>query len=159
LLVVGIKSLDATSAAQRVIDLLDAHHYTHGLALLPQNTPTNNTEQAPSGYGVADRDAELAYGIELGTALVGPMPRQPDDWLDGHWLAWALGIPPPSFAHVQYAGGTEQRDARRMNMHLWPQDTPWLRRLLVGGEAGDLTAFVRDHFTRYVVARGPLPAL
>ncbi|HEY0375615.1 MAG TPA: hypothetical protein VGC87_01505 [Pyrinomonadaceae bacterium] len=160
LLVFGIKSLDAASAAERLAELLDAQHYTQGLALLPQNVPTNNTAQSPSGYGAADRDAEAAYTVELGAALIagGPMPAA-NDRRDGHWLAWALGLPASAFEHIRYADGTEQRDARSMNRQLWPQDTPWLRRLLVEGLAGGVADFAREHFASYVIARGPLPAL
>ncbi len=159
LLVIGVKALDAADGARRLVELLDAQHYTHGLSLLPQNMPTNNTEQAPSGSGLAGRDADVAYDIELGKALIGAMPARTDDWQDGHWLAWALGIPTSSFEHVQFADRTEQRDARRTNKLLGPQDTPWLRRLLVDGGAGGMTDFVSNHFSTYVVARGPLPAV
>jgi hypothetical protein len=159
LLVIGVRSSDAADGAQRLVELFAAHHYTNGLSLLPQSTPTNNTE-APSGYGLADRDAEIAYTTELGNALIGPLPSQAGDWLDGHWLAWALGIPSSSLEHVRYADGTEQRDARETNKQLWPhQDTPWLRRLLVDGGSGGISQFVSGHFSTYVVARGPLPAL
>jgi hypothetical protein len=159
LLVVGIKSLDNVAAAKRLKELLDAQHYTHGLSLLPQNTPTNNTEQSPAGDGATDRDPEVAYRIELGNPLIGALPGTADDRLDGHWLAWALGIDSSVFEHVRHADGTERQDARRTNKQLWPQDTPWVRRLLVDDNAGSMSDFVRDHFSSYVVGRGPLPAL
>lgn len=257
IVVLGVNPSAPGDAARRLVELLDAHHYTRGLSLLPQNTPTNNTAQAPAGYGSADRDAEVAYETELGKALVGPLgfdlrlmswgdgtgvPTSgsnlfivgtdnknllhiriydaagnrvtdtdetklpagqaaaiatlkqqlpgllpphvltdaekaqvieeatsivdqtrplpaPNDRLDGHWLAWAFGIPADVFAHVRYADGMEQRDARGMNRQLWPQDTPWLRKLLVEGSAGGVTDFARQHFSSYVIARGPLPAL
>ena len=159
LLVFGVKSLDAAGSAARLAELLDAQRYTQGLALLPQNVPTNNTAQSPSGYGAADRDAEVAYTVELGAALIAGSIPAADDRRDGHWLAWALGLPASAFEHVRFADGTEQRDARNMNRGLWPQDTPWLRRLLVEGLTGGVADFAREHFASYVIARGPLPAL
>lgn len=42
LVVIGTKaSLDAETMAGRLAELLDAHHYTNGLAVVPQNVPTN----------------------------------------------------------------------------------------------------------------------
>lgn len=159
LVVIGVRSLDAKKTADLLVEVLEAQHYTHGLSLLPQNTPTNNTETADSGFGAAERDPDIAYSTELSKPLIGAMPAQSGDRLDGHWLAWALGIAPTAFEHVRYADGTEQRDARSANKRLWPQDTPWLRRLLISGDTGAFADFVRDHFSSYVVARGPLPTL
>src|ERR1700761_597294 len=43
LLVVGLRStLSPADSAARLAELLQAHHYTDGLELLPNNTPTNN---------------------------------------------------------------------------------------------------------------------
>ncbi len=159
LIVTGVKSADATVAAQLVVELLDAQHYTNGWSLLPQNTPTNNSEAGSSAFRSGSRDADGSYGIELGPALIGALPAQPEQRLDGHWLAWALGIPVTTFAHVRFAGATEQQDARKINAQVWPQDTPWLRRLLISGDVAGAAAWIGDHFTRFVVGRGPLPAL
>ena len=47
LLVFGVKtSLTPDAAATRLEALLDAHHYTRGLAFLAPGTPTNNTAEA-----------------------------------------------------------------------------------------------------------------
>ncbi|MBZ5506659.1 MAG: hypothetical protein LAO78_14465 [Acidobacteriia bacterium] len=159
LIVVGVRNLDTTNTAALVVEMLEAQHYTQGLSLLPQNTPTNNTEAAASGFGAGERDADVAYSVEQGSPLLAATPPLTDNWLDGHWLAWALGITTATFEHIHYADGTEQRDARRTNRQLWPQDTPWLRRLLISGDAGNISDFIRDHFSSYVIARGPLPTL
>lgn len=158
-LVLGFKSLNNADAAPRLIELFEAQHYTRGLSLLPQNAPTNNTEQSSAGEGPNNRDPEVAYAIELGNPLIGASPTAADDRLDGHWLAWALGIPASVFEHIRHADSTEQRDARRANRQLWPLDTPWLRRLLVNDNSGSVPDFVGDHFPGYVIGRGPLPAL
>ena len=155
LLVVGLRSGDAAGSTRAVVDLLEAQQYTNGCRCLPQNTATNNTEARPSGFSSSDRDADAAVRTELGPPLIGDMPWPPEDRLDGHWLAWALGIPSHAFQHVQYADATGQRDARRVNRQLGLQDTPWVRRLVTGGDTGALSEFVRHHFAAYVVARGP----
>ncbi len=158
-LVLGFKSLNNADAAPRLIELLEAQHYTRGLSLLPQNTPTNNTEQSSAGEGPNNRDPEVAYVVEVGNPLIGALPATTDDRLDGHWLAWALGIPASVFEHVRHADSTEQRDARRANKQLWPLDTPWLRKLLINDNSGGASEFVRNHFSGYVAGSGPLPTL
>lgn len=115
--VVGVKgSLDDQSSADALEALLDAHHYTDGLEVLPQGTPTNNHE------GTAGTDGGDLPGadVECETALV-----EDGDLSDGDLLARALSIDPGEgedhvFAHVANADGTEQRDARHMNSALWP---------------------------------------
>ena len=115
--VVGVKgSLDDQSSADALEALLDAHHYTDGLEVLPQGTPTNNHEGTA---GTDDGDLPGA-DVECETALV-----EDGDLSDGDLLARALSIDPGEgedhvFAHVANADGTEQRDARQMNSALWP---------------------------------------
>ena len=149
LVVIGIKaSLDAATMAARLADLLDAQHYTNGLALVPQNVPTNNTSEASSGYKDDSSDAAGSYAIELGDSLTRAGS-------DGELAAHALGIPPSVFSHVRDADGTEQAHARGMNTALWGiSDSPLTRQLL----AAIAPNFVRDHFIDFVRARGPLPA-
>jgi hypothetical protein len=154
LVVFGVRPALPADAAAQLVDLLDAQRYTHGLSLLPQNTPTNNSEQAPAAGG----DPDVVASLVLGPRWPDVLPAA-DDRFDGHWLAWALGLVPNAFDRLRFAEGTEQRDARRMNRQLWPQDTPWLRKLLVESGAGGLGSFVRDHFGSHVVARGSVPAL
>ncbi len=58
LLVLGVKaSLTPEAAAARLEALLDAHHYTRGLALLAPGTPTNNTRRRRPRASAARRAA------------------------------------------------------------------------------------------------------
>ena len=150
LVVIGIKaSLDASASAGRLADLLDAHHYSSGMAVAPQNSPTNNTAERASGYTSSDADAAGTFGVELGRALAVAGS-------DGAIAAHALGVSTTVFTHVRDADGTEQHDAHAMNALLWETlDTPLTRQLR---EAADAVA-LRTHFAEFVRARGPLPAL
>jgi hypothetical protein len=152
LLVVGIKAdLDDQASAARLTGLLDAQRYTHELAFVPQNTPTNNTAEAPSGYSSADLDADTAFDIERGPALF-----QPGDGSDGDVLASALGVASDVFAHVQNASGAEQRLARAMNTALWPiLDSALLRQLSAEVPSSSL----RGHWVEHVRSRGPFASL
>src|SRR3712207_3893437 len=87
LLVVGVKSsLTAEQGGAKLAGLLDGHHYTRGLALVQQATPTNNTSAAPSGYPPADPGGAFSYAVERGPDLTHPNS-------DGARFTRALGVP------------------------------------------------------------------
>ena len=75
---------------------------------MPQRTPTNNTEQAGSGFTRTD-DADESF------AFLDPSATLPDapapDRLDGRWLADALGVDPNVLVRVSGAHGTDQVEA------------------------------------------------
>lgn len=148
--VLGTKaSWDAATTATRLAQLFDAHHYTGGLAFIGQNVPTNNSAEASSGYRSTGSPAAETLEIELGAPLAQPGS-------DGEVTAKALGLPTSIFAHVQGAGGSEQRHAAAMNAALLALcDSALLRQLSekTGAE------FLRAHFAQFMRAAGPLPAL
>lgn len=156
LIVVGVKAaLNETASTERLKLLLDAQHYTSGLAFVPQNTPTNNTRAASSGYSSDDSDYESAYRIELGAPLI-----QAGDGSDGEVTARALGIEATFFAHTRFADGVEQRDSRAMNTALWyATGGPFLKQMQAIAPSDAAITQVRQHFIDYVRGRGPLPAL
>ena len=58
LLVLGVRATgDGAEGARRLTGLLDAHHYTDGLALAAPGTPTNNTDDTRSAWSAAGDDA------------------------------------------------------------------------------------------------------
>jgi hypothetical protein len=151
LLVTGVKStLDADGSALRLAGLLDAQHYTHDLAFVPQNTPTNNTADAPSGYLSGDPGNDRDFAVERAAPLVAG-----GDGSDGDALGAAFGIEREVFAHVRGADRTEMRAARAMNATLWPSLDSRLLRQLSSVSGGAL----RDRFVDDVRARGPLPSI
>jgi hypothetical protein len=91
LVVFGVKgTLDITASRQAFIDLLNAHHYTDGLALVPQGTPTNNTPATRAGRRddepLRDLLGEDAFAVEVNTVCSPIIPQ------DGAVLARALGV-------------------------------------------------------------------
>jgi hypothetical protein len=91
--VLGIRAGDPAVTATRLSDLLDGHHYTAGgLSLLPNGTPTNNTDAATSGYGRRE-DAEHSFDIERRAPLAAQLPVPTDGWR----LAHALGLSADTF--------------------------------------------------------------
>ena len=165
LLVLGIKDSQAApiDAAPKLADLLNAHHYTDGLSFVRQGTPSNNTQDAPSGFSSTDPGHESSY-----TAERDAVPFQKGDGSNGDLLTTAFGMAnaPQVFANLPNATSKEQLDARQMNTALWQATMGYflLQMLGVGGTGeSPLTdpdiAWARGHFIDFVRASGPLPSL
>jgi hypothetical protein len=137
-----------------VAALLDAHHYSDGLAFVPQGAPTNNTPDAPSAYRRDDPGALISYAVELGPALTG----EPD--ADGPVAARLLGLPAATFDHVRFADRHDMRAGQDMLTALWPATLGYfLRQLGDGGLAEAQVEQARVWSVSNVRPRGLLPAL
>jgi hypothetical protein len=129
-----------------------------GFSLLPQGTPTNNSEAADAGQNAEDEaDAVRASGQAFASGLATA------DWTtrtDGQQLVDLLGISPGVLAGMPNANGTDARDARAANTALWPATWGYFLQTalhpLLGPAAVTAT---RDFFLKYVSGRGPLPAV
>lgn len=157
LLVYGVKaSLNPTDGKKRVEELLDGHHYTHGLGFVAQGTPTNNTLSAPSGYDSADHGSRDSFQIER------QQTASEKDISNHRIVAKYLGIDSKFLIKVQNANAEEQQDAAEINAVLWK--ATWKRFLeeLLALNTPERLQDIENmygHFTKYVRARGPLPAL
>ncbi|MGW6979118.1 hypothetical protein ACWGE1_06660 [Streptomyces sp. NPDC054932] len=129
-----------------------------GFALLPQGTPTNNSEETAAGPDPR-RETEAARRAVHGLSA----DTQPGDRAartDGRWLAELLGIDPAALTGVPHADGTDLREARAANTALWP--ATWgshLRTVLHPMLSEETIAQTRDFFLRHVSGRGPLPVV
>ena len=158
---IGLRlSDDAEAGRARLEALLTSHRYSQaGFALVPQGTPTNNTEGDDAGYR-RDEDADAAYD-----ALFGPTKKltsSPDWWQrqDGQWLADALGVDLHAFDGVLNASGRDFAEARAMNLALWPATLGYALETMLhpvlGASQVDAT---RWFYTHFVAGRGFLPCL
>jgi hypothetical protein len=158
-LVLGIKSrLDPATAASRLGSVLDAHHYTDGMALLPIGTPTNNSDGVKSGYTTDDPAYATSFAVERGPA----MTPSADGRGDGDRVARALGIDASHFAHVSGADGRHDDAPSAMNTMLWPATWEYYLTNLVNGalpDPADMIPAARHFFVAWVRARGPWPTL
>ena len=169
LLVFGVKSsLDSAASAARLRELIEAHKYTDGLSLVTQGTPTNNTDDAKSGFSTDDPGYDESFRLVLGDPQF-----QAGDGADGDELSKALGLPPELLARTGNAGAREQREARDMNRALWPSTWGYYLEQMIG--LGDFKGdqpgafpedridvnlqWARQHFVDHVRAGGPLPTL
>ncbi len=133
--------------------LLNTHHYTDGLAFVPQGAPTNNTPDATSAFSRQDPDYETSFAVEQ----QGSLATEPH--CDGRVVAQALGLPPTLFDHVQYADRTDQRNAYHMKVALWPATLGYfLNQMMADVFTPEQVNIARSYFLSYVHPRGPLPA-
>jgi hypothetical protein len=150
---------DPDVGQQELEQLLEHHRFGRaGLAIVPDGTPTNNTERAGSGY-TTDDDADAAFDDRLRGAAFAP---EPDPLLrgDGQRLAEALGVDPAAFADVRHADGLDRRDARAMQTALWPATLGYLLTTMLHDVVDpDDADHTRTFFTRYVSGRGAVNAV
>ncbi len=169
IIVVGVKSSISLSDGSRLLEqLMDAHHYTRGLAIVRQGSPTNNSENQPTLYPPRENAGQVSYGIERTRA---PLDREfshhclPHD-SDGHFLGMALGVPSGVFANVDRGYEHDVARAQSMNQVLWPGTLGYFaRQLMAPGLPGAPTPFSKDkiadaraYFEKYVLGRGVAPA-
>jgi len=159
LVVFGVRgTADAAATGSALADLLDAHHYTDGLAFLRFGTPTNNSDDARSGYDSSDPGQLESFGREV---LADPQAA-PNAARTGA----ALGLPAGRIAETlgRLARATQDHgaDQRSMNTALWPVSWGYFLGNMLGSEAGlDPSAvdWARAHFLSNVRCGGPLPLL
>ncbi|MFE5207225.1 hypothetical protein [Streptomyces sp. NPDC056600] len=159
LAVVGVRTRyeDGTDGAGLLGDCLAAHRWTRGLGILPEGTPTNNTERAPAAFdsradvpppGVRTPPPGGSYGAEAARALG-----------LGHRAAEVFG----GLEHADDGAGAEAA-RRAMNTALWPATWGYfLEHMMTSGSTPFLSeealAAGRRHFAEHVRACGPLPVL
>jgi hypothetical protein len=175
--VLGVKSsLAALETSGLIEQLFDAHHYTRGLALVPQGTPTNNTTGKPTPFPPEDHHGERSFPIErqppppdLGSSHQVPANdaanRGPADF---DRLATTLGVANSVFRNVDGALSLEQWGAEAMNEATWPATLGYfmdqmMRPLFTFPFGSRLFSKedienARGYFRRWVRGRGPVPA-
>lgn len=159
LLVLGIKqNLTAAAGSQLLEELFDNHHYSSGLAILPQGTATNNTPDKKSGYESIQPGQEDSFAIErLGNLF----PTTTDHYLkaDGQRLAEALGVNTSLFQHVANSNFYDVKESMAMSKALWSATLGYYMKNLLTPSIvpADITN-TRSFFTNYVHGRGLIPA-
>src|SRR5262245_7996365 len=150
LMVFGVKtSLTPDAAATRLEALLDAHHYTRGLAFPAPGTPTNNTAEGQSGYTQLDTGG---FNVEVAPPAIG-------NYTDCGEVARLVGIRRDLFAFVEGATRLEDATARRLHAVLWAvTGGAYLEQMVTGLTTADLDA-ARRFFIDCVRSQGPLPTL
>ena len=162
LFVLGVKlSADELEAKAELEDLIQHHHFgTSGFSILPQGTPTNNTEEEDSGY-TENEDFEETYERYFLNENV----DDPNDFFtkkDGKWLGELLGIDinRASLNLVENYYQTDQCESKAMNIALWNATIGYFMESLMTPAFSDWDETVaRKFFTEFVSGRGNLPAI
>jgi len=159
--VLGVRMAETSETGQKNLERLLEHHLysRQGLEILPQGTPTNNTEKGGSGYSFRD-NPEATFEIFCRQM---PQYEQKDDPLlrcDGQWIAELLGVHHEITQRLPNAGCRDQSEARAMQIALWPGTLGYMMKTLLAPIFSfEDVANTRAVFTRYISGRGPLPAL
>jgi hypothetical protein len=158
-LVLGVRLNADAKAAQTELETLLRHHFFSraGLAIIPQGTPTNNTDAASSAFSRLDDPNQSLEDRRT------PLFTAQSGWLDkkdGQWLAEFLGVDPAIFANVHQAGSSDQLTARAMNTAMWPATLGyWMESMMSPVFPESAVDQTRDFFAHYVVAGGACPAI
>ncbi len=160
LIVLGTRlSANETKGQQLVEDLFDKLYKSRdGLQILPQGTPTNNTEDTAS-YHQSVEDSDTSFEL-LKKGDLFAFSSETKQMKDGQYLAKALGIDPMKLMSVPNAGGTDMADAENINTVLWPATLGYffegmLQPVLSPAAIGNTQYF----FNKYVSGRGKVPAI
>jgi hypothetical protein len=160
IVVLGLRFNATSEEAQADLEELLTHHRfgRHGVSLVPQGTPTNNTEDSSSGFDRRD-DADQSFDDLEKESLF----TTSSDWRDksdGQWFAEYLGIDPVTVQKFRNAGGKDQADALAMNTALFPATLGyWMETLMQPVFSQSAVDITREFFNQYVSGRGPIPAL
>lgn len=158
LFVLGIRAgSDALEGATELSELITHHQSSRkGFAILPQGRATNNTDIASAGYTWWEDPAEsFKHFFETDTT------DDPNTWQwrkDGAWLAGMLGIDRNVLRASPNYYGTDQAEARAMNIALWPATLGYyMEQMLEPVFSQQTVDGTRSFFNRFVIGRGTVP--
>jgi hypothetical protein len=145
---------------QLVSELFEHHFYSDkGFSLVPQGTPTNNTEEKRSGFTDVDNPGETFDLYFKHKSAFGPQ----SDWQDkpdGQWLSEWLGLEGSLFQKMLHAGRLDQADAINMNMALWPGTFGYAMQAMMSPVFPEnVIEATRQFFCMFVSGRGSIPAV
>jgi hypothetical protein len=148
-------SADATQSQTILGDLLSGHRYSSGLAIVPQGTPTNNTNDAPSAYTKnEDPQQKGYYETSTGTAF------QNNIECDGNRLANALSVDTAVLEGIRYDTQKDHAEAVTTNRALFPATIGYyFDTLLDKLVENKYIPILRNFFENHVTGAGPLPSI
>jgi hypothetical protein len=160
IVVLGIRAAaSAEQGAQLLTRLFESHRYSQGMSIVPQGTPTNNTDAAQSGFTTSSQTIDETFLLEQNPNTLVPT-SDPLTQSDGQRLATALGIPLDLVRAIPSATCTDAAEAIAMNRALWAATLGGFLRDMIKPLVDDATIDqTQRFFTTFVLGRGLLPAL
>lgn len=162
LFVLGVKiSSDKNESKTALENLIKDHHFgDSGFSLIPQGTPTNNTEDQSSGY-TDQEDSDEAYGRYFENTE-SDFAGNPNQQRDGAWMAEILGISSntSSLNLVQNYFHKDQVQARAMNTALWNATLGYFLESMITPVTTEADREkLRWFLIEFVSGRGKIPAI
>jgi hypothetical protein len=170
--VFGIKSsmsgADGSLALER---LLDAHHYTRGMAFVRQGSVTNNSKDRPTSFPVKDDAGSVSFELERDdapfdrlrahpTLPAAPGSHSEGDDVDGYRWTKLLGVPSGVVENIDRAFEEEWHASASMNRALWPLTYgTFLKFMMEPVFSEDAVKNAKSYCTNWVFPRGPVPAV
>lgn len=158
--VLGLKlSSNAVQGATLLEELIENHHYSvDGFSFVKQGTPTNNTEETPSGFTSFDAGNELSYllhNTETSFTTSDVELEKPDAQRFADLLA--IGYAPLQM--LPNSDNTDVREAIAMNIALAPATIGYyMDEMLENLVSDEFSRDTKSFFNTYVTGRGPVPA-
>jgi hypothetical protein len=160
--VFGVKtSLSALDTSAALEQLLDAHHYTRGLAFVHQGFATNNTKNHPTEFPPSDDAALNSFAIERTPPPCDRFHAHPilPNTTDGYFWTKLLGVPSGVVQNVDRALHQEHAVASSMTTAMWPVTYgSFLQFLMDPVFTAQQIANAKAYFIANVFPRGPAPA-
>lgn len=171
-MVLGVKtSMEPEDVTQFLIDLINAHHYTRGIDLVPQGTPTNNVPGRPTPFTMTEPLAAESFQIERVGPPDGDINFDPDFYRLNDLFGFDKAFGP--FRLLRESGLMRQDilDGIKMRRVLWPSTLGYFMSQMMNpepylnGDNGATPIFndtdvanAKNFFLTYVSAQGPAPA-
>jgi hypothetical protein len=145
IIVIGIRNDSAESSQKSLEQLFDSHHYSHGFSFIPQDTPTNNTQDIQSPYTEASDDYIGGYEREVkGHPDWDSEPESPKTNAEKLGVALGLGTRPGVFKHAANSEDDKEHYAEALNTALWPATGDYFLRFLIHDNRGVLQGRITD---------------
>ncbi|MCB0705592.1 MAG: hypothetical protein KDC34_09800 [Saprospiraceae bacterium] len=162
LLVLGLRlSADETESADLLGELFEHHHYSATeFEILPQGSPTNNTELKSAAFTDTDEAADDSF--ERYHTDSGLVDLETDPFLkkDGQVLAESLGFEPTKLNRLNHVNHSDQLEAKAMNQAMWPATLGYFMESMLNGVFEESAIQqTRSFFNRFVNGRGGIPAI
>ncbi len=153
IIVTGIRNDSAESSQKTLEQLFDSHHYSHGFSFVPQDTPTNNTQDIQSPYTEASDDFVGGYEREVkGHQDWNNEPEIPRSNAEKLGVALGMGTRPGVFRHAANSQDDNDHYTEALNTLLWPATGDYFLKFLIHNNRGFLQGRVTDRGT-------PIPAV
>lgn len=171
--VFGIKSsMSGADGSLALEKLLDAHHYTRGMAFVRQGSVTNNSKDRPTSYPAKDDAGSVSFELEREGAPFDRLrahPRLPTapgshsdggHDVDGYRWTKLLGVPSGVVENIDRAFNEEWFASAAMNRALWPLTYgTFLKFMMEPIFSEDAIKNAKSYCTNWVFPRGPVPAV